>query len=105
MQPDPEMGRNPKIWAVVPVKESRHAKQRLSRVLDAAARQQLALAMFEDVMDALAASTHLSGILVPTIDPAAARIAIERGARVIEEGACAGHTAAVAAAARQLADE
>jgi 2-phospho-L-lactate guanylyltransferase (CobY/MobA/RfbA family) len=42
------------IWAVVPVKDTTAAKQRLSSAVPAALRQALALAMLEDVLAALA---------------------------------------------------
>lgn len=94
-----------KICAVVPVKDARQAKQRLAGVLDAARRHELALAMFEDVLTALARVPELAGILVVTIDQVAAAVASRCGARIMRDGACAGHSGAVAAAVRQLAAE
>jgi 2-phospho-L-lactate guanylyltransferase len=94
-----------KICAVVPAKETRDAKQRLAGVLSGAQRQQLALAMFEDVLAVLASVRELAGMLVVTIDPAAAAIAARHGARVSGDGARNGHTGAVVAAARRLAAE
>jgi 2-phospho-L-lactate/phosphoenolpyruvate guanylyltransferase len=94
-----------KICAVVPVKETRDAKQRLAGVLSGAQRHQLALAMFEDVLAVLVSVRELAGILVVTIDPAATAIAVRHGARVSDGGARDGHTGAVAAAARQLGAE
>ena len=61
--------------------------------------------MFEDVLATLAAVPELAGILVVTVDPSAGAIAARYGARVASDGARAGHTGAVAAAARQLAAE
>ena len=90
------------IHAVVPVKDTAQAKQRLAAVLSPAQRQDLALAMLADVLAALALVRDLAGILVVTADPAAAAIAGRHGARVVTEGARAGHTGAVAVAARQL---
>jgi 2-phospho-L-lactate guanylyltransferase len=94
-------GRN--IWAVVPVKETAAAKQRLAGVLPARARQQLALAMLEDVLQALARVPELGGMVVVTVDAAAAEIAARAGAQVWSDGARDGHTGAVTAAARRLA--
>jgi 2-phospho-L-lactate/phosphoenolpyruvate guanylyltransferase len=91
-----------KIVAVVPVKETSDAKQRLAAVLSGVRRQQLALAMLEDVLAALAQVRGLAGILVVTIDRAATAIAARHGARVLTDGAGDGHTGAVAAAARRL---
>jgi 2-phospho-L-lactate guanylyltransferase len=90
------------IHAVVPVKDTAQAKQRLAAVLSPAQRQDLALAMLADVLAALALVRDLAGILVVTADPAATAIAGRHGARVVTDGARAGHTGAVAVAARQL---
>jgi 2-phospho-L-lactate guanylyltransferase (CobY/MobA/RfbA family) len=93
------------IWAVVPVKKTGCAKQRLAGFLPAHVRQQLALAMFEDVLQAVAAVPELMGIAVVTIDPAATDIALHLGVQVWSDGARDGHTGAVtmAAPARRLA--
>jgi 2-phospho-L-lactate guanylyltransferase len=93
------------ICAVVPVKETGDAKQRLAGVLSGAQRQQLALAMLEDVLAALASVRELAGILVVTVDAAASAIATRYGARISNDGARDGHTGAVAAGARLLAAE
>jgi 2-phospho-L-lactate/phosphoenolpyruvate guanylyltransferase len=94
---------NAPIHAVVPIKATSDAKRRLADVLCAARRQQLALAMFEDVLATLTGVRELAGIIVVTVDPAAAAIAARHGARVSDAGAREGHTGAVAAAARELA--
>lgn len=91
------------IWAVVPVKESNGAKQRLSAALSPSLRRDLALAMLEDVIAALAAARGLEGILMVTIDAAARRLAAAYGAEVSGEDAIEGHTAAVMGMARRLA--
>ena len=96
---------NARIHAVVPIKDTSDAKRRLAGVLCAARRQELALAMFEDVLATLAGVRELAGIVVVTVDPAAATIAARYGARVSNAGAREGHTGAVAAAARELAAE
>jgi len=93
------------LWAVVPVKTIGDAKQRLSPLLLPAQRRALALAMVEDVLEALAAATRLAGLIVVTIDPQARHLARRYGARCIEEGARDGHTGAVTAAARLLCAE
>jgi 2-phospho-L-lactate guanylyltransferase len=92
-----------KICAVVPVKDTVQAKQRLAALLPAARRQELALAMFEDVIAAISKVRELAGIVVVTVDSAAAAIAAGHGAHVMSEGACEGHTGAVMTAARHLA--
>ena len=96
-----EMG----VWAVVPVKELDRAKERLAPALPPERRRALMLAMLEDVLTALAATTGLSGLAVVTVDAAACRLAARYGARIIETGARDGHSGAVAAAARLLAVE
>src|SRR5262249_17797774 len=93
------------ICAVVPVKETRDAKQRLAGVLTPRQRQALALALLAALLAGLTAVPKLSGILVVTIDPAAAAIAARHGSRIVADGARDGHTGAVAAATRRLAAE
>ena len=96
------MQRARKICAVVPVKETGRAKQRLARILSRQQRQLLVQAMFEDVLTALTQTTGLAAILVSTADRGIAAIADSYAARVLEEGATDGHSAAVAAAAARL---
>ena len=91
------------IWAVVPVKDTRDAKQRLAAALPQAQRGALMLAMLEDVLEALAAARGLAGIIVVTVDPAARGLAQRYGAQVSADHATEGHTAAVLGAARRLA--
>jgi 2-phospho-L-lactate/phosphoenolpyruvate guanylyltransferase len=91
------------IWAVVPVKDTSAAKQRLAASLPQTQRRELALAMLEDVLDALASARSLAGILAVTMDPAARRLASRYGAEISQELAAEGHTAAVMGAARRLA--
>ena len=93
------------MWAVLPVKDLRHAKQRLAAILSATERQELARAMLEDVLSALAASAGLAGVLVVTRDAAARRLATRYGARVLREDRERGHTAASTFGARSLAQE
>jgi 2-phospho-L-lactate guanylyltransferase len=93
------------LWAVVPVKDMAHAKQRLAGVLGAAERVALFAAMLEDVLAALAASEGLVGILVVTRDPQARDLATRCGARVLIEAANRGHTAASTLGAAALAEE
>jgi 2-phospho-L-lactate guanylyltransferase len=93
------------IWAVVPVKDTAGAKQRLGPALPARLRQELALAMLEDVLAALAAARGLAGRIVVTVDAAAIALAQRYGMRCSAEGARDGHTGAVTAASRRLAAE
>lgn len=93
------------IWAVVPVKETSAAKQRLAPVLPPPLRQALALAMLEDVLAALAEVSGLAGRLIVTTDVAARRLAARYDCVCMTEGAGDGHTGAVTAAVRCLARE
>ena len=93
------------IWAIVPVKEFEGAKQRLSPVLSPEERHALAAIMLEDVLEALSAVRELAGLIVVTVDPAAAALGLRYGARIVTEGARDGHTGAVTAAARLLVRE
>jgi 2-phospho-L-lactate guanylyltransferase len=93
------------IWAVIPVKETAGAKQRLARAVPPHLRQGLALAMLEDVLAAVVTARGLAGVALVTTDPAATALARRYGARILTDGACDGHTGAVTAAARTLAAE
>lgn len=93
------------LWAVMPIKDIGDAKQRLSGFLSRQERQALFCSMVEDVLEALAGSAALSGILVVTRDPEAERLAAQYGARVLIEERNAGHTAASSFGARTLAEE
>jgi len=64
----------PGVWAAVPVKEFAGAKQRLAPLLTPRQRQELAAAMLEDVLAALA-DTALAGVMVNTVDPLGAELA------------------------------
>jgi 2-phospho-L-lactate guanylyltransferase len=99
------MSKTERIWAVVPVKDTALAKQRLAAAVPPPLRQALMLAMLEDVLAALAEAPGLAGRLLVTADPAATRLAARYGAVCMTEGAPDGHTGAVAAAAQRLATE
>src|SRR5262245_39170815 len=91
------------IWAVLPVKETGLAKQRLAQQFSQDFRRKLALTMFEEVVSAVAGVSELTEIAVITLDPAAAAIASRFGAQIWTDAAREGHTGAVAAAARRVA--
>jgi 2-phospho-L-lactate guanylyltransferase len=93
------------IWAVLPIKRTDQAKQRMRAALSPMARQDLAIAMFRDVLGALTASPGLAGIAVVTVDAAVGAYASQAGCRVLTGAAMEGHTAAVMSAARMLAAE
>jgi len=93
------------IWAVIPVKETTGAKQRLSTAVSPQLRSELALIMLEDVLGAVSQIRELAGIALVTLDTRAISLAQRYGARILTADARGGHSAAVAAAARLLAEE
>ena len=84
-----------RVFAAVPVKDLMNAKQRLIPALKPAERHDLAAAMLEDVLDALAAADGLDVHLV-TRDPDILALAWRRGVPCLTESANRGHTEAVA---------
>jgi 2-phospho-L-lactate guanylyltransferase len=94
-----------RIWAVVPVKDIKDAKQRLGNVLAPHERATLFRAMLHDVLSALSETETLSGVMLVTRDPEVIEIAGHYHARVLLERANEGQTAAVSAGARALAAE
>jgi 2-phospho-L-lactate guanylyltransferase len=93
------------MWAVLPAKDFVDAKQRLAPVLNPAQRNALFRAMLEDVVAMLVTVRGLDGILMVTRDRAAGALARLYGLRVLYEDKNRGQSAAVAAAARLLAEE
>ena len=92
------------VWAVVPVKDTHTAKQRLAAVMKQETRTLLAHAMLEDVLAAVAAAA-LAGLVVVTADPAAMEIARRHGARFLSAGGERGQTHAMRYAVETLAAE
>ena len=70
---------------LIPVKNLSAAKQRLSAVLNQAARTQLAQAMLRDVITAVAAVADLNQISLVTSDPFALELAKEFRLRIIRD--------------------
>jgi 2-phospho-L-lactate guanylyltransferase len=93
------------IWAIIPVKEFDGAKHRLSDLLSPAQRRRLAETMLTDVLDAVAGSRLLAGVVIVTLDPDATALGQKIGARILTEGARDGHTGSVNAGRRILAGE
>ena len=83
------------VWAVVPVKCFDRGKSRLAAVLDAAAREQLARSSCGHVLDALARSRRLDGVLVVTDCEAVLAHAAARGATGQLEAEVAGGAGAL----------
>src|ERR1700739_2504316 len=93
------------IWAVIPVKEFDGAKHRLSGLLSPSERCLLAETMLTDMLDAVAGSRLLAGVMIVTLDPHAMTLGERIGARIMTEGARDGHTGSVNAGRRLLAGE
>jgi 2-phospho-L-lactate guanylyltransferase len=81
--------------AIVPVKTLAEAKSRLAAVLSPAQRRDLVLAMFEDVLDALAATPGVDAVLVVTADREVSELANRKGAEVLHEERPVGLNAAL----------
>ena len=87
------------LVVAVPVKDFANAKQRLVAFLSASERRDLARAMLEDVLGALAVA-QLGLVLVVTREPEVEGIAARHGAGTLREEINLGHTEAVAHAQR-----
>jgi 2-phospho-L-lactate guanylyltransferase len=83
---------------LVPVKDLKSAKQRLAAVLDQAARTQLAQAMLEDVLEALASWSGRPGVALVTRDPFGLQLASRFDFEVIMDHANTSETDAIAMA-------
>src|SRR6202011_157857 len=68
-------------------------------------RRLLAETMLTDMLDAVAGSRLLAGVMIVTLDPYATALGEKIGARIVIEGARDGHTGSVNAGRRLLASE
>ena len=84
-EPRPVVKQRRTVWAVVPVKRFDLAKGRLADALADDERRQLARAMLEDVLDALAATPEVDRVLVVTREPEVAALAMAAGAATVAE--------------------
>ena len=91
------------IWAAVPVKSLAHAKQRLAPVLSPGQRRRLVLAMLHDVLDVLARTPGLAGVLVVSPDPDVLALAAVCGATPLAQAGDVGLPESADAAARAVA--
>ena len=73
------------MWALLPLKEFAHAKQRLSGVLSAGERYQLFEAMVRDVLSVLLRHPDIERTLIISDDPAAKTLAAEYRAELLSE--------------------
>ncbi len=90
------------MWAVLPAKDFRNAKKRLSPALTPQERQSLFAVMLEDVLEAAVNAPSLDGVMIVTRDPQAASLARKYNVEVNNEPTNDGQSAAVARAAYQL---
>lgn len=89
------------LWAVLPVKAWSEAKRRLSPVLSAGEREELARSMLDDVLAAIAGAPGVMGTLAVTADGVAARYLEGAGCEVLSEPR-RGLNRALATAAEEL---
>ena len=73
------------LWTVLPVKAWSEAKRRLSPVLSAGEREELARSMLDDVLAAIAGVPGVTGTLAVTADGVAATYLEEAGCEVLSE--------------------
>lgn len=90
-------------FAVLPVKDPRQAKQRLSGLLSPARREALARLMFEEMFARILAARGFARVLVATSDAQIAARAGAHGALVIEESEQHSHSRSADAAAAMAA--
>jgi 2-phospho-L-lactate/phosphoenolpyruvate guanylyltransferase len=90
------------VWAVVPLKNIRHAKQRLAPLLTPGERSELMLAMITDVLTALTQTPGLAGILLVSRAPEAAALARSHGCELYAEAEGADLSESVQAAGGYL---
>lgn len=94
--------RRSNVWAVVPVKRSSLAKQRLAPVLSRRERAELVRTMLRDVLTTLRATPELAGVTVVSGDPMVANLARQFDARIVGDVMEAGINAAVQQGLRTL---
>jgi len=82
-------------FAIVPVHELSSGKTRLAGALKKKDRASLSLTMLSDVLDALRETKGIRHIVIVTRDINAARLGVEKGARIVWEGGSHGLNAAV----------
>lgn len=80
---------------LVPVKNLKHAKQRLALILSQAARTELAGAMLHDVLDTLGTWRNRPEVALVTCDPLALELASRYGFEIFADHANTGETDAI----------
>lgn len=82
-------------FALIPVKDSSKAKERLSLIFTQPERTALAYAMLEDVLRAMKSSKLLDHLLIVTLDENAIELAKSLGVEIIKETKQEGESASV----------
>ncbi|WP_420722442.1 2-phospho-L-lactate guanylyltransferase [Hwanghaeella sp. LZ110] len=90
------------VTALIPVKNTSQAKQRLAPVLAAAERAGLARAMLRDVLGAVTHARSIDQIFVVAENDEVAGICAEYGVSILQETANRGYNHAVAAGVKAL---
>ena len=86
-----------KATAVLPVKRFAAAKQRLAPGIGATHRAELAAAMLEDVLEAIAAARSIERTIVVSSEPRAIELATAGGAELVPDPDVDGHSGAALA--------
>lgn len=97
-----------KATAILPVKRFAEAKQRLAPGMGATHRAELAAAMLEDVLEAIAATRSIERTVLVSSEPRAVELARKAGAELVadpDEGGHSGAALAGIARARELGAE
>jgi 2-phospho-L-lactate/phosphoenolpyruvate guanylyltransferase len=89
------------IFAVLPVKNPKNAKQRLSELLSAEDREALARLLYKETLAALCAARGIDRVVVVSNDQEIADHARESGAIVFEEDEQVSHSVSADAACRR----
>src|SRR5262245_20803439 len=85
---------------VIPVKEFKDAKERLSGLLSPEERARLAMAMYQDVLSVVMQTTRWAHVLVVSPNPAALAVARDHGALIYAEADQRSQSASVDRAAQ-----
>jgi 2-phospho-L-lactate guanylyltransferase len=93
------------VWAVLPIKALRGAKERLADVLGVEERAGLATAMAQDMLASLTATAGVEGVLVVSNAEEVRVLAGQYGVKVLPESDGQGLSAAVTIAAQVLTRE
>lgn len=92
------------VWAVLPLKGLKGAKERLSNILNLEERAALVTAMAQDVLSALSSATSLAGVLVISDADDVKDLVEEYSVELIPEGEAKGLNGAISHAATILAN-